>query len=58
MFDGRKVENICIINVCGDSMLGIIESGDLLFVDVSIKNFDGDGIYVFFYDDIVYVKWF
>ncbi len=56
MFDGRKAENIRIINVRGDSMSGTIEPGDLLFVDVSIKNFDGDGIYAFLYDDTAHVK--
>ena len=49
MFDGRKAENIRIINVRGDSMSGTIEPGDLLFVDISVKSFDGDGIYAFLY---------
>ncbi|ENC1941150.1 helix-turn-helix domain-containing protein, partial [Escherichia coli] len=35
MFDGRKAENIRIINVRGDSMSGTIEPGDLLFVDIT-----------------------
>ncbi|HBV6573012.1 TPA: helix-turn-helix transcriptional regulator [Klebsiella pneumoniae] len=56
MFDGRKAENIRIINVRGDSMSGTIEPGDLLFVDISVKSFDGDGIYVFLYDDTAHVK--
>ena len=56
MFDGRKAESIRIINVRGDSMSGTIEPGDLLFVDVSIKNFDGDGIYAFLYDETAHVK--
>lgn len=56
MFDGRKAENIRIINVRGDSMSGTIEPGDLLFVDISVKNFDGDGIYAFLYDDTAHVK--
>ena len=50
MFDGRKAENIRIINVRGDSMSGTIEPGDLLFVDITVKSFDGDGIYAFLYD--------
>ncbi len=33
-----------------------IEPGDLFFVDISIKQFDGDGIYVFGFDDKIYVK--
>ena len=56
MFDGRKAENIRIINVRGDSMSGTIEPGDLLFVDISVKSFDGDGIYAFLCDDTAHVK--
>ncbi|BDM86716.1 hypothetical protein CL8F690_27770 [Escherichia coli] len=56
MFDGRKAENIRIINVRGDSMSGTIEPGDLLFVDITVKSFDGDGIYAFLYDDTAHVK--
>ncbi|MCK1065041.1 XRE family transcriptional regulator [Pluralibacter gergoviae] len=56
MFDGRKADNIRIINVRGDSMSGTIEPGDLLFVDISVKSFDGDGIYAFLYDETAHVK--
>lgn len=56
MFNGRKQEQIRIINVRGDSMSGTIEPGDLLFVDISIQHFDGDGIYAFIYDDTSHVK--
>lgn len=56
MFNGRKPEQIRIINVRGDSMSGTIEPGDLLFVDISVQHFDGDGIYAFIYDDTSHVK--
>lgn len=56
MFNSRKPEQIRIINVSGDSMSGTIEPGDLLFVDISIRKFDGDGIYTFLYDETVHVK--
>jgi phage repressor protein C with HTH and peptisase S24 domain len=56
MFNGRKQEQIRIINVRGDSMSGTIEPGDLLFVDISVQNFDGDGIYAFIYDETAHVK--
>ncbi|EAP3523531.1 helix-turn-helix transcriptional regulator [Salmonella enterica] len=56
MFNGRKPEQIRIINVRGDSMSGTIEPGDLLFVDIGIQHFDGDGIYAFVYDDTAHVK--
>lgn len=56
MFNGRKPEQIRIINVRGDSMSGTIEPGDLLFVDISVQYFDGDGIYAFVYDETAHVK--
>ncbi|MEY6762960.1 XRE family transcriptional regulator [Kluyvera ascorbata] len=56
MFNGRKQEQIRIINVRGDSMSGTIEPGDLLFVDISVQRFDGDGIYAFLYDETAHVK--
>lgn len=56
MFNGRNPEQIRIINVRGDSMSGTIEPGDLLFVDISVQHFDGDGIYAFIYDDTSHVK--
>lgn len=56
MFNGRKAEQIRIINVRGDSMSGTIEPGDLLFVDISVQKFDGDGIYAFLYDETAHVK--
>lgn len=56
MFNGRNPEQIRIINVRGDSMSGTIEPGDLLFVDISVQQFDGDGIYAFLYDDTSHVK--
>ncbi|EPG6260129.1 XRE family transcriptional regulator [Klebsiella aerogenes] len=56
MFNGRKADQIRIINVRGDSMSGTIEPGDLLFVDISVQRFDGDGIYAFLYDETAHVK--
>ncbi|ELM3660031.1 helix-turn-helix transcriptional regulator [Edwardsiella piscicida] len=56
MFNGRKADQIRIINVRGDSMSGTIEPGDLLFVDIAVQGFDGDGIYAFLYDGTAHVK--
>ncbi|EDB1233219.1 helix-turn-helix transcriptional regulator [Salmonella enterica] len=56
MFGGRTADQVKVINVRGDSMAETIEPGDLLFVDISIHEFDGDGIYVFGFDDKIYVK--
>ncbi|KFC07030.1 regulatory protein [Trabulsiella guamensis ATCC 49490] len=56
LFGGRAPDTVKVVNVRGDSMAGTIEPGDLIFVDVSISSFDGDGIYVFGFDDKIYVK--
>jgi phage repressor protein C with HTH and peptisase S24 domain len=56
MFGGRPSDSVKVINVRGDSMAETIEPGDLIFVDISITDFDGDGIYVFGFDDKIYVK--
>ncbi|WP_231359822.1 XRE family transcriptional regulator [Escherichia coli] len=56
MFGGRTSTGVKVINVRGDSMASTIEPGDLIFVDVNVNEFDGDGIYVFGFDGKVYVK--
>lgn len=56
LFGHREPSQLRIINIKGDSMSGTFESGDLLFIDISIRNYDGDGIYAFLYDDTAHVK--
>lgn len=56
LFGGRPQSSVKVINVRGDSMSGTIEPGDLIFVDVSVHNVDGDGIYVFGFDEKIHVK--
>ncbi|MFP1871940.1 XRE family transcriptional regulator [Lonsdalea quercina] len=56
LFEGRPSNSVKVINVRGDSMSGTIEPGDLIFVDVSVNQFDGDGIYIFGFDEKIYVK--
>lgn len=56
LFRGMNPENIRVINLSGDSMHPTFESGDLLFVDISVNQFTGDGVYVFTYKDHLYVK--
>lgn len=56
MFGGRSPTGVKVINVRGDSMASTIEPGDLIFVDINVTQFDGDGIYVFGFDEKIYVK--
>lgn len=56
MFNGRPQTHVKVITVSGDSMEGTINPGDEIFVDVSINQFDGDGIYVFVFGRTLHVK--
>ncbi|PHM61228.1 XRE family transcriptional regulator [Xenorhabdus ishibashii] len=56
LFGGRPAEHIKMIAVNGDSMAGTFESKDQIFVDVSVKHFDGDGIYIFILGNQIYIK--
>jgi len=56
IFGGKPASVVKLINVRGDSMEGTIEPGDLIYVDISVGNFDGDGIYVFDFNGDTYVK--
>lgn len=56
IFGAIPQESIKIINFKGDSMSGTFESGDLVFIDITKNFFDGDGIYAFVFDSVLYIK--
>lgn len=56
LFNGISSNNLKVINISGDSMQGTFESGDTVYVDVSRRSFEGDGIYVFTFGRNLYVK--
>jgi len=56
LFNGINENNLKVINIAGDSMQGTFECGDSIYVDVSQKEFNGDGIYVFSFGRSLYVK--
>lgn len=56
LFGRRSTEYIKVITAKGDSMAPTIKSGANIFVDTKINYFDGDGVYVFVFDDEIYVK--
>ena len=55
-FGRTDAKNLKIIAVKGDSMAPTLESGDLLYVDVSENYFSADGLYVFTFDEHTFVK--
>ncbi|CDG90108.1 XRE family transcriptional regulator [Xenorhabdus bovienii] len=56
IFGNRHEDFVKVIAVKGDSMSGTIESGDQIFVDIAVNQFDGDGIYVFSFGRAIHVK--
>ncbi|ELD0487551.1 helix-turn-helix transcriptional regulator [Escherichia coli] len=56
IFGGRPASAIKAINAHGDSMKGTINPEDLVFVDVSVHSFNGDGIYAFTYSGTSHIK--
>lgn len=53
---GSDLTNIKLITARGTSMQGTIENGDVLFVDCTVRAYDGDGIYVIAGSDGLQVK--
>ena len=53
---GGDLSRIKLITANGTSMQGTIENGDVLFVDTSVRQFDGDGIYAVVRGDQIQVK--
>lgn len=56
LFNGIPSSSIKVVNLKGDSMQGTFECGDAIYVDVSVREFDGDGIYIFTFGRNLYVK--
>jgi phage repressor protein C with HTH and peptisase S24 domain len=56
LFGGRPSSQVKMITVNGDSMDDTLCSGDRVFVDMKVKSYDGDGIYVFVFDNNLHIK--
>ena len=55
-FGRADAKHLKLINVKGDSMAPTLESGDLLYVDISENYFAADGLYVFTFDGQTFIK--
>ncbi|CNI59933.1 Uncharacterized HTH-type transcriptional regulator HI_1476 [Yersinia frederiksenii] len=56
LFGRKSLDGIHLMNVDGDSMMPTLNPRDLLFIDTKIDHFNGDGVYVFNFEDSTFVK--
>lgn len=56
LFGRRTLDGIELINVDGDSMMPTLCPRDLLFIDRKVDHFNGDGVYIFNFEDSTFVK--
>lgn len=56
LFGNRPSQDVKVMTVNGDSMATTVNSGDRLFVDISIRHFQTDGVYAFVYGKTFHVK--
>lgn len=56
LFGNRPSEDVKVMTVNGDSMATTVNSGDRLFVDISVRHFQTDGVYAFVYGKTFHVK--
>lgn len=56
LFGRKSLDGIHLMNVDGDSMMPTLSPRDLLFIDTKIDHFNGDGVYVFNFEDSTFVK--
>ena len=47
---------IRLSNVKSDNMSGTLEQGDLVFIDITVSRYDGDGLYLFIVNNHLHLK--
>lgn len=56
LFSEKDPEDLRITNIKVDNMSGTLEPGDLVFINVSINKYDGDGVYLFIVGNHLHLK--
>lgn len=56
MFGGRKSSDLRIYTAHGDGMIGTVNPGEVVVLDISVQNIPADGIYLFVFKDEVHLK--
>ncbi|MDO4997346.1 MAG: S24 family peptidase [Neisseria sp.] len=56
IFTAKNPSSLRLTNVKVDNMSGTLEQGDLVFIDISINRYDGDGVYLFLVGNHLHLK--
>lgn len=56
IFTVTNPNSIRLTNIRVDNMSGTLEPGDLVFIDISINRYDGDGVYLFLVGTHLHLK--
>lgn len=56
IFAAKEPDSLRITNMKVDNMSGTLEPGDLVFIDISINKYDGDGVYLFIFGNHIHLK--
>ncbi len=56
IFAAKNPESLRLTNIRVDNMSGTLEPGDLVFLDISINKYDGDGVYLFMVGNHLHLK--
>lgn len=56
LFGNRTSDIVKMITVDGDSMSPTFTAGDQVFVDISVRHFETDGVYVFVFGKTFHIK--
>ncbi|MDH0356202.1 helix-turn-helix transcriptional regulator [Morganella sp. GD04133] len=56
LFGRKNLKGIEMINISGDSMSPVINPKDVVFVDTHNSFFDSDGVYVFIFENSLFIK--
>ncbi len=56
IFTAKNPSSLRLTNIKVDNMSGTLEPGDLVFIDISINRYDGDGVYLFMVGSHLHLK--
>jgi predicted transcriptional regulator len=56
IFSALSPDSVRLSNVKSDNMVGTLAQGDLVFIDITVNRYDGDGLYLFIVNNHLHLK--